>query len=317
MTHYHLIGIGGIGMSAIAHLLQQQNKTVTGSDLSSSSLTEKLKKLGVGVSLGHCKERVKKNYHVVYSSAINESNPEYEQAKKLNCHLLHRSEMLANIIQAFDCLAVTGSHGKTTTSALLTYVLQKANQSPSYALGGVIQNLDSHADIGKGRYFIIEADESDGSFINFHPLGAIITNMEYEHVEYYKSVGELHKSFDQFYQQVRNKNLLFWCKDKVAMPWIEGISYGFDSSCQLQIKDYEQFQWCSSFSIRYKGKCHNAIPINLIGKHNIYNAASVFGLCLELGIEPEVIKGAFKTFPGVKRRCQQHQDQQVVIIRQK
>ena len=303
---YHFIGIGGIGMSALASILLQKGEKVTGSDMNASLLVERLKKQGAEVSVGHHGTFCKNPFAVVVSSAIREENPEVQAARLQNLPFIHRSELLAKLMKEYKPLLVTGTHGKTTTSSLLSHVLVHVGLDPSYAVGGMVASLGSNGGYGKGEYFVAEADESDGSFLNYTPFGAIVTNIDGDHFDYWKDMDALIEGFKTFTASVQSQEDLFWCgdDDRLRSLQLSGTSYGFDESNDLWIQNFVQNGWKSHFDISWKGKEYLDVEIPLVGAHNVLNASSVFGLCLQLGVEEEKIRSAFRAFRGVARRAE-------------
>ncbi len=304
---YHFIGIGGIGMSALATILAQRGAQVTGSDLKDSSTVRALQNEGAQVMLGHSENNLPPlPARVTYSTAVSKDNPEYRRALKQNYPLFHRSELLAHLMLASRPLLVTGTHGKTTTSSLLAHLLVYAGLDPSYAVGGVVSSLKSNGKHGGGEYFVAEADESDGSFLNLTPFGAIVTNVGQDHMEYWKSEENIVKGFREFIEKVESKDHLFWCAEDENLVGInpKGSSYGFTSKADLHIKNYSQLGWNLSFDVTFEGKKYEEIKIPLIGDHNVLNAAAVFGLGLRLKISEEVIREAFLSFKGIGRRVE-------------
>ncbi len=304
--NYHFIGIGGIGMSALARILLQKGAKVTGSDLSTSSLIESLKAAGAEIAANHSADPISEDKTVVYNTMISRENPEYQAAIASKVPLMHRSDLLAVLMQDYASLLVTGTHGKTTTSSLLTFVLLEGGLEPSFAIGGMLQNLGVNGAHGKGLYFVAEADESDGSFLKLPAFGAIVTNIDNDHLDHWKSEEELLQGFTQFAGQVRSKDHFFWCLDdpKLASLGLSGISYGFDPHAQLSITSFVQEGWKSTFSIRFEGKDYPKITLPLVGAHNVLNAAAVFGLALRLKISEESIRRAFANFQGIGRRLE-------------
>lgn len=287
---FHLLGVGGIGMSALAHILLEKGETVSGSDLKDSvslpvRLTEDLPSRGT----------------VVYSTAIPETHPHFIVAKKEK-RLLHRSELLASLIDGKKGLLVAGTHGKTSTSALLAWTLISAGRKPSYAVGGILQNLQKNGGYGKGEYFAIEADESDGSFLNYQGEGGIVTNIEKEHLDHWKNEEKLLRGFQTFMKKIRNPNLLFWCSDDPHLKQLNltGISYG--KTGELKLIGWRQEGFKAFFSATFQGKTYKDIELPLMGEKLSLNALAVFGLSLKLGLTENEIRTAFKTFQGVKRR---------------
>ncbi len=305
--HFHFIGIGGIGMSGCARFLLAQNRRVSGSDCFMSPLVKELASEGAVVYDKHLASNISDQMStVIYSTAIDASNPEIEKAKKLGCALWHRSDLLAYLMQSQEAIAIAGTHGKTTTSALLSHVLVSAKRSPSFILGGLMAGRGINAQLGENSTMVVEADESDGSFLKYHPEGAVITNIELDHLNYYRDLNHVQETFLAFVKQVKNKDLLVWCADcpqlKVMNP--PGWSYGFDDQSNLVISKARQGKENCVFDLHFKGRSYADVELAMIGRHNILNAAAVWGMALQLGVTEEDIRRAFLTFQGVKRRAQ-------------
>ncbi|MCH9634191.1 MAG: UDP-N-acetylmuramate--L-alanine ligase [Chlamydiae bacterium] len=303
---FHLIGVGGIGMSALARLLIAQNQTVSGSDLSQTVNVRQLEQEGIVLYKNHLKSNIRtQETTVVYSTAISATNPEFEQAKVLQCPLWHRSELLNYLMQPYKSLSITGTHGKTSTSALLTHVLSHAGESPTYVIGGISIDQQSNSQKGEGDYFVLEADESDGSFLRYHPYGSIVTNLEEDHLDYYyKDLAHIKECFSQYISQVKNEQAFFWCMDCPNLRGLspKGFSYGFHPESDLKILSFRQDGWKSYFSLDFQGKKYVDIELSMGGKQNTANAVAVFGLCTQLGLNELAIRAALKSFKGVKRR---------------
>jgi UDP-N-acetylmuramate--alanine ligase len=314
MNTYHFIGIGGIGMSALARILLQKGHAVHGSDLASSYVTEGLKKAGAKIVAGHAQENVTPPMTVIYGTDVRGDNPEFQAAQTKKLPILHRADLLAELLQDQKPLLVTGTHGKTTTSALLAHLLLHAGEDPSYAVGGVVLNMDSNGSHGKGEYFVAEADESDGSFLKYGGYGAIITNIENDHLNYWKTEEALIAGFAKFAATITDH--LVWCADDAHLQHMNlpGTSYGFSEHADLKIETWRQEGWKLIFDLAYLGKNYRDITIPLIGKHNVANAAAVFGLGLLLGLEEKKIRNAFEVFQGVKRRMEKRGEKRAVQI---
>lgn len=312
----HFIGIGGIGMSGLARILLARKIEVSGSDISTNYVTESLMSAGVQIFSGHAAQNISENTTVIYGSDIKKDNPEYQQALKLNCSLLHRSELLSQLMHGYQALAVAGTHGKTTTSALLTAVLSAAKQNPSFAVGGILPQFQSNAAHNQGTHFVAEADESDGTFLNYHPFGAIITNIDFDHMNHFGTEAALIKAFQQFASQVTSQQHLLWCGDdqRLANLNLPGISYGFGSTCQLQACNFKQTGWKICFDAHFKGRIYPEIEVSLIGRHNALNALAVFGLALSLGLSENEIRAGLASFGGVMRRCEKKGEIQGVLM---
>jgi UDP-N-acetylmuramate--alanine ligase len=243
---------------------------------------------------------------VIYSTAVGQENPEVLKARQEGIPFFHRSELLHQLMQQQQPLLVTGTHGKTTTSSLLAHLLISAGLNPSYAVGGIIKGLGVNAGYGEGQYFVAEADESDGSFLKYSPFGAIITNVDNDHLDHWKSLEHLIEGFKQFIERVESPDHLFWCGDDEILSSLKpkGFSYGFDEKNDLYIENYLQDGWKTCFDIRFEGIEYTGIEVPLIGAHNVLNAAAVFGLGIKVGIDPEKIRKAFSAFKGINRRLE-------------
>lgn len=317
---YHFIGIGGIGMSALAKILLDKKMSVSGSDMSTSLLVQNLSLEGAKVYMGHDERNVPDSAIVVYSTDIKEHNPELQKALKNSQPILHRSDLLAKLMNGQKTLAVAGTHGKTTTSALLAYTLYHAGIDPSFAVGGLFQcdSTPNNGRYGLGGYFVAEADESDGTFLKYFSHGAIITNAEPEHLNYYGSADKMYQAFVQFYNQIQDEQHLFWCYDDEGLRTIyqncKGYTYGFANECNLKLSNFRQEGWKIIYDITFRGQVFTDIEIPLTGSHNALNSAAVFGLCLTLGLSEDQIRAAFKTFAGVARRCEKKGEANEILV---
>lgn len=304
----HFVGIGGIGMSGLASLLTRHGVEVTGSDLVNNKMTDMLAKSGVKIHQGHSADHVKDGMTIIYSSSIDEQNPEFQQAKKLNCPILHRSDLLNILMQDQKSLAVTGTHGKTTTTSLLAHVLESAGEDPSYIVGGVLRNYNTNAKEGGGVYLVAEADESDGSFLKYAPEGAIITGIDNDHMDFYKNKKKLFAAFEQFACQVKEKKLLIGYGDskelKKMVNKFGGSTYGFGEKNDAVIKTVARDAHRQYITFEWEGKTYEQVELSIIGPHNALNALAVFMLATRIGIAEDKIREAFISFEGVKRRCE-------------
>lgn len=301
----HFIGIGGIGMSGLAKILLQRQVQVSGSDLVNSQTTQELILAGAKIAIEHHPANIPHEATVVYSTAVKEDNPEYVAAKKQASKMFHRSDLLAWLMQDHKQLLVAGTHGKTTTTSLLISVLEKAGLDPSYALGGILKEWKTNAKHGSSIYFVAEADESDGSFVRYLPFGSIVTNIDLDHMDYYKTEQRLVDAFKDFLSKRVSMEHSFWCGDDPHLAALapSGISYGFSEGCSLQLSNFCQKGWVLAVDLAFDQRIFPAVEVNLVGEHNALNAAAVFGLCWRLGIPEETIRTALKTFQGVARRC--------------
>ena len=264
-----------------------------------------LKTLGAKIYLGHSEENIQEPVVIVHSSDISKENPEMRAGKRRGCPILHRSDLLHDLMQNEASLLVSGTHGKTTTSAFLAHLLTDAQMHPSFAIGGMLKGLGCNANYGKGPYFVAEADESDGSFLKYKPFGAIITNIDDDHLNYWLTKTALIEGFKSFAGQVSSAEHLFWCGDDPVLRSLrlKGISYGFDKSNRLHILNFQQNRWRTYFDLCFEGKKYTDIEIPLIGGHNVLNAAAVYAKGLRLNLPQEKIRKAFLSFQGISRRA--------------
>lgn len=296
---YHFIGLGGIGMSALARILLQKGEKVQGSDQKESGLLDQLGQEGAVVFRGHSAESIPLNATVIYSTDIKVDNVEMMRAKEKNLPLLHRSDLLHELMKGKKTCLVTGTHGKTTTTALLASVLIEAALDPSFVIGGLIRSLNVNGRAGKGEYFIAEADESDGSFLKTAADYAIVTNLENDHLDYWGTPRMLDLAFRQFMAQTKH---LVWCCDDSRLSAIKpsGISYGFSEDADFRLSHFRT----SPNGIVFNLNAHLGIHLNLLGRHNALNGAAVFAMALQLGVPEEIIRRAFQTFSGTSRRLE-------------
>lgn len=313
---YHFIGIGGIGMSALARILLQRGHKVSGSDQAHSALVESLKNEGAEIVIGHFADTIKEKVSVVYNSQVPKDNPEYLQAEKLGCPILHRSDLLATLLENTRPLLVAGTHGKTTTSALLAHVLTHAGLTPSFAIGGIVRSLGSNGKHGEGAYFVAEADESDGTFLKYSGYGGIITNIDNDHLDYWETEKKLDEGYFAFAEKIRSFAHRFVCIDdpRIVRAKISGITYGFNPGADLRIVRFRQEGWSVFFDIEFEGKSYREIALPLIGRHNVLNAAAVFGLVLRLGQNEKNIRQALMSFQGVGRRAEKKGEERNISV---
>jgi len=297
---YHFIGIGGIGMSGLAKILLSRGQKVAGSDMSSSYVTEALQSQGATVHIGHSETYIKPHTTVIYNSDIPASNPEIMAARKYACKLLHRSDLLLELMEKHKVLAISGTHGKTTTTGLLTHVLKTAGWDPAFMVGGMIKGIDVNASDGKSEYFVAEADESDGTFLKYNYHAAVVTNIDTDHLAHFGSWENLKKGFQEFFAKAKTPRSLFYCIDDATLRSmnLQGVSYGFSEDAEYRIENFQQTDFRISFDL---GPYKN-IEVALTGKHNALNSASAFALALSLGVPEDKIREGMSTFPGVKRR---------------
>jgi len=319
--HYHLIGIGGIGMSGIAQLLLRSGFKVTGSDLKEGRAIEGLRAQGAEVFLGHRPENIKGADSVIYSSAISETNSEILEAKRTGTPLIKRAEALADLMKDKRGITVAGSHGKTTTTSLISCLLLEADLCPTVAIGGILRNIDANVCLGKGSFFVAEADESDGSFLCYKSKYSIITNIDYEHLDYYKDFENELDAYRNFLDKVERDGCVFCCGDD---PNLRGMLksyknrfmlFGLKENNDIYPKNITFDGLISDFDCFYKNKFLDRFHLPLGGEHNISNALSVIALGLELNIDLEVIKRALANYRGARRRLEvKFSDEDYIVV---
>ena len=310
----HFVGIGGIGMSGLALIMKSMGFRIQGSDISFNKNIERLKKNKIKVIIGHEKKNINKATILVISSAIKKSNPEILSAKSKQLPIYKRGDMLAHIVSLTKNIVVAGSHGKTTTTSLVASIFSKTKLDPTIINGGVLNSFDNSARLGKSNWCILESDESDGSFIKVPPTYSIITNIDREHMDYYKSMDKLKELFQNFIEKVPSFGKSFICiDDKNNNQIIKKIknknyyTYGVNKNSQFQIKNVFQSRSFSKFNldIRLPGKKQTYIKnitIPLLGLHNIRNATAAAAVAITIGISKDTIKKGLKEFKGVQRR---------------
>tara|TARA_B100000029_G_scaffold161324_1_gene157281 strand:+ start:5935 stop:7329 length:1395 start_codon:yes stop_codon:yes gene_type:complete len=310
----HFIGIGGIGMSGLSLIMKRKGFNVQGSDISNNKNVERLKKEKIKIFLGHSKKNLKKTTIVVISSAIKKNNPELIEARKKKIPIIKRGRMLASIVSLMKNIVVVGSHGKTTTTSLIASIFQETKLDPTIINGGVINSIKSSAKLGKSDWSILEADESDGSFVHISPTYSIITNIDREHMDFYKSIDDLKNYFLDFVRKIPSFGKSFICiDDKINRELIKKIknknfyTYGQRSNSNFRIKNIQQFKSFSEFDVQISLPNKETlnikkIKIPLLGIHNIRNSVGALGIALSVGIPIKKIKKGLKNFQGVHRR---------------
>lgn len=303
---YHFIGIGGIGMSALARILLAQNKKVSGSDLKETPTTEQLKALGAVIYLQHKAAHIHHGMRVIYSSDVPFDNTEKVEAERLKLPIMHRSELLDELMRGQKPLLITGCHGKTSTTAMLATLLMEGKQDPSFVIGGYVRHLMINGYYGKGEYFVAEADESDGSFLISRGWGAIVTNTDEDHIRYWQSKEHLLNAYKTFIHQTQQQELLFLCAEDPFL-WNLALSaqyYGFSPECRLRITRMQQEGLVSEFDLLFEGKRYTQLRMKMQGVHQVLNATAAVGMALKLGVDIESIRHTLLNYSGVKRRLE-------------
>ena len=312
----HFIGIGGIGMSGIAEILFQSGYHVQGSDLKQSNNTNRLEKLGIKVYIGQKKSNIIDAKIIVVSTAISEKNEEFIAAKKMFLPIVHRSEMLGELMRLKQSIAIAGTHGKTTTTSLIAKMIEENGMDPTIINGGIISSLDSNARLGNGEWMVVEADESDGSFSKLNPTAAIITNIDLEHLDYHKNEDNLENAFYNFVSSIPFYGFVCLCIDNPRTQRLisklenkKVITYGMSANADIRATNiyYENNKMNFSLNIKnnkeFKENVYK-IEFSMIGMHNIQNALATIATGIELKIPLTKIKNTLKNFTGVERRFQ-------------
>jgi len=310
VKHIHFIGIGGVGMSGIAEVLHNQGFTISGSDLAQSAVTQRMQAMGITCYLGHDEAHVKGADVVVYSSAVSPDNPEMLEAKAQRMTIVPRAQMLAELMRFRFGIAIAGTHGKTTTTSLIASVFAHAGLDPTFVIGGLLNSAGCNAKLGESKYLIAEADESDASFVLLHPMIAVVTNIDQDHMNTYKGdIEQLKQAFLNFMHQVPFYGAVVLCLDdpinRVLLPEISRplITYGFAEDADIRITQYHQQELTCSFEVLIQGQSH-LFHLNMPGRHNALNACAAIAVAREEGISIEKIGQALQKFGGVGRRFQ-------------
>lgn len=307
----HFIGIGGIGMSGIARILLQNGTLVSGSDAKDSDVTRMLTAAGAQVHIGHAAENVHGADEVVLSSAIRPDNPELLEAKRLGIPITHRAGKLASLLNSRRGITIAGTHGKTTTSSMTATLLVSAGLDPSYVVGGIINTYSDNASAGMSDWFVIEADESDGTIVRFHPEIAVLTNAELDHLDFYRGTDHLNETFATYLRNIKPGGTLVWCSDDLGatnvvsqVPEIKGMSYGLAAGAQITAHEIEPLHLGSRFRVSKDAVDLGQAELHVPGRHNVLNALAVVGVGLRVGLDWGSIQKGLATFQGVQRRFQ-------------
>ncbi len=313
-SHAHFVGIGGSGMSGIARIMIARGAKVSGSDLNDSANLAGLRSLGITTFIGHDAENVKGADFVVRSSAIPQSNPELKFAAAAGIPIIERAQALSELMAGCKSVAVAGTHGKTTTTSMLTVALQHCGLDPSFAIGATVRNSGTNAHQGSGEIFVVEADESDGSFVAYRPFGAIVTNIELDHVDNFSDISAIDKLFAEFVMTIQQDGFLVACIDDAGVKRlltnnsvlesrrIELITYGEDSDANLKLDRIHVSPQSAVARITWKGRILGEMELAVTGRHNLFNAAAALASGLKLGASVQDLLGGLKLFTGARRR---------------
>lgn len=310
IKHIHFVGIGGAGMSGIAEVLLKLGYGVTGSDLAESAVVERLRKLGAKIIIGHKAENVKGAHVVVTSTAVSKSNPEVKQALALDIPVIPRIEMLAEIARLKYTIAIAGTHGKTTTTSLVGKILISAGGDPTVIVGGRLKSVGTGGVFGKGDFLVAEADESDGSFLKLSPVISVITNIDDDHMDYYKTEKNLLSSFATFADKIPFYGVTLVCADdpgvRKILPRIQRRyeTYGLGKNVDWQASKIQSSELGSSFDVSYKGEVLGRVNSPLSGQHNVLNALAAIAAATHAGLSFDRIANGLANFEGVGRRIE-------------
>ncbi|MBR9729045.1 UDP-N-acetylmuramate--L-alanine ligase [Shewanella intestini] len=307
----HFVGIGGAGMGGIAEVLLNEGYQVSGSDIAPNTVTQRLIRFGAKVIIGHQAQSVNGVDVVVVSTAIDEQNPEIIAAKENRTPIVRRAEMLAELMRYRHGVAIAGTHGKTTTTSLISSVYGQAERDPTFVIGGLLNSAGTNARLGTSRYLIAEADESDASFLHLQPMVSVVTNIEADHMDTYGGDFEVLKNtFVDFLHNLPFYGVAVICIDddvvRELMPRIgrKLVTYGFSDDADIQAIDFDQSGHQSRFNVKRVGKPDLAITLNLPGQHNVLNALAAIAVATEDDIEDDAIVSALASFEGIGRRFQ-------------
>jgi UDP-N-acetylmuramate--alanine ligase len=309
--HLHFAGIGGIGMSGIAEVLLNLGYTISGSDLKLTPITDRLSSMGARIFEGHAASNVAGARALVVSSAVDEQNPEVQEARRLQIPVIPRGELLAELMRLKYGIAVAGSHGKTTTTSMTATILNHAGLDPTVVVGGRVGAMGgTNARVGHSDFLVVESDESDGSFLNLSPIIAVVTNIDREHLDHYPTLEAIEAAFTEFVNKIPFYGACVVCLDdpnvQAILPAMKRrvITYGASTQADMQASDIACGHFSSDFSLRYRGGDLGRFHLRVPGRHNVLNAMAAACVALELEVKPDAIREALALFSGVERRFQ-------------
>jgi len=320
IQHIHFVGIGGIGMSGIAEVLLNLGYQVSGSDTKETEVTRRLGSLGAKVSYGHRRENLKEADVVVTSSAIRKGNPEVEAAEERLIPVIPRAEMLAELMRMKIGIAIAGTHGKTTTTSLISTVLAAGGLDPTVVIGGRLNSIGSNARLGQGEYLVAEADESDGSFLKLMPTIAVVTNIDPEHLDYYKGIDEIKETFLSFLDKIPFFGLAVLCLDhpniQSLLPRLKKrfTTYGLTTQADYQAKEIVFEGLSTSFDVVHRRRELGRLSLRMPGLHNVYNALATLATAFELDIPFQVVQETLRDFSGIQRRFQIKGEKKGILV---
>jgi len=318
--HLHFTGIGGIGMSGIAEVLLNLGYTISGSDLKLSPITAHLEQMGAKIYEGHAASNVAGARALVVSSAVDEENPEVQEARRLAIPVIPRGELLAELMRLKYGIAVAGSHGKTTTTSMTATILNLANLDPTVVVGGKVGTMGgANARIGRSDFLVVEADESDRSFLKLAPILAVVTNIDREHLDHYSSLDDIRQSFIEFVNKVPFYGAAILCLDDEHVQGIlpevkrRTITYG-SAQADIEAKDVCCGAGSSDYRLQFRGQDLGRFHLTIPGQHNVLNSMAAVAVALELDVKPDVIREGLAAFTGVDRRLQKRGEERGVTV---
>jgi UDP-N-acetylmuramate--alanine ligase len=320
LKNIHMVGIGGTGMNGIAEVLLNLGYGISGTDISENEATERLAQLGAKISIGHSADKVRGADVVVISSAIQRDNVEVEEAKRLKIPIIPRAEMLAELMRMKYGVAVAGSHGKTSTTSMIAQVLVKAGFDPTIVVGGRLNTIGAHGKLGTGEFIVAEADESDRSFLYLSPFIAVLTNLDHEHLDQYKTLDEIKNTFVNFGNKVPFYSPVIICLDdpnlQSLIPKLERriITYGFSAQADVFSRNPRFENFTSTSTLHWKGEEIGILHLNVPGIHNIYNAMAAVAVGLDLDIPVPTILEALEKYSGIGRRFELKKEVNDILI---
>ena len=310
IKHVHFVGIGGIGMSGIAEVLLNLGYRVTGSDKRATAITDRLERCGATIYPRQVAENVKDAHVVVTSTAVRPDNPEIQEAERCKIPVIARAEMLAELARLKYSIAVAGTHGKTTTTSMIATILDRAGLDPTVVVGGILNTIGSNARLGKGDFIVLEADESDRSFLLLSPTIAVVTNIEADHLDHYRDLEDIQAAFLSFINKVPFYGAVVLSLDEPAVqsliPQVKRriVTFGTAAPADVRITEVDVEGLGSTFTLRFNGGTIQTFKLGVPGVHNVLNATAAFAAARDMGVEPAVIANALEGFRGVDRRFQ-------------
>jgi len=320
IKHIHFVGIGGIGMSGIAEVLLNLGYRVSGSDMKESDTTERLRRLGGEIYIGHRRENMMMPHVVVISSAVKNDNVEVVAAREKQIPVIPRAEMLAELMRLKYGVAIAGAHGKTTTTSMVSTVLAAGGIDPTVVIGGKLNSLGTNAKLGQGEFLVAEADESDGSFLTLSPTIAVVTTIDAEHLDYYKDIDEIKDAFLAFINKVPFYGVAILCLDQphiqTLIPSIQKRyqTYGMSTQADYQARDISLRSLGSTFKVLHHNQDLGLFELSVPGVHNINNSLAAIAVARELEVDLEIIRKALREFSGVQRRFQIKGEAKGIIV---